>query len=285
VIGEYGASAADVKAEFIWALPPAANDNSPFGGGDHIAGYAPLALVAKNASNQLELYWVHGNHLGVPIVTTNAQGQVVTPANDFLRPGFPGQSEVLADLYYNRARDYDPVLGRYIQADPIVLGGDVNPYLYANADPVNMIDPLGLFQLPAAPNPLLLRAAPQATVLYGVALTLAAANQWAMCRPTIPFTPKEESRIARLKPDPNDPCPDIKAAVQDALRSFEEEVSNFAIDYDGLTGKPGRITHLNDLRGRVQRIRDLISAGEKLGCNMSAERQALAQIMTNRSAW
>jgi RHS repeat-associated protein len=79
----------------------------------------------------------------VPVVTTNAQGQVVTPANDFLRPGFPGQSEVLADLYYNRARDYDPVLGRYIQADPIGLWGGVNPYIYANADPVNLIDPTG----------------------------------------------------------------------------------------------------------------------------------------------
>ncbi|MGB7419994.1 MAG: RHS repeat-associated core domain-containing protein [Erythrobacter sp.] len=144
VIAEYGSSASDMKAEFIWALPPAANDNSPFGGGDHIAGYAPLALVAKNASNSQELYWVHGNHLGVPIVTTNALGQVVDPGNDFLRPGFPGQSQVLSDLYYNRARDYDPVLGRYIQADPIGLLGDVNPYLYANGDPVNMIDPLGL---------------------------------------------------------------------------------------------------------------------------------------------
>jgi RHS repeat-associated protein len=144
VIAEYGASALDVKAEFIWAVPPAANDNSPFGGGDHIGGYAPLALVAENGSNSLELYWVHGNHLGVPLVTTNAAGQVVTPGNDFLRPGFPGQSEVLADLYYNRARDYDPVTGRYIQADPIGLGGDVNPYVYAGADPVNGIDPDGL---------------------------------------------------------------------------------------------------------------------------------------------
>lgn len=143
VVAEYGTSAAEVKAEFIWALPPAANDNSPFGGDDGIVGYAPLALVAQNGLNQLELYWVHGNHLGVPIVTTNALGQVVNPGNDFLRPGFPGQSQVLSDLYYNRARDYDPVLGRYIQADPIGLMGDVNPYLYANADPVNMVDPDG----------------------------------------------------------------------------------------------------------------------------------------------
>ncbi|MDP2129901.1 MAG: RHS repeat-associated core domain-containing protein [Erythrobacter sp.] len=143
VVAEYGASASEVKAEFIWAVPPAANDNSPFGGDDGIVGYAPLALVAENGLNQLELYWVHGNHLGVPIVTTNALGQVVDPGDDFLRPGFPGQSQVLSDLYYNRARDYDPVLGRYIQADPIGLLGDVNPYLYAGADPVNMIDPLG----------------------------------------------------------------------------------------------------------------------------------------------
>jgi RHS repeat-associated protein len=143
VVAEYGTSPNEVKAEFIWALPPAANDNSPFGGDDGIVGYAPLALVTTNTSSQLTLYWVHGNHLGVPIVTTNALGQVVDPGNDFLRPGFPGQSQVLSDLYYNRARDYDPVLGRYIQADPIGLLGGANLFLYANGDPVNMIDPLG----------------------------------------------------------------------------------------------------------------------------------------------
>ncbi|WP_172970283.1 RHS repeat protein [Erythrobacter sp. THAF29] len=170
VIAEYGSSASDVKAEFIWAIPPAANDNSPFGGGDHIAGYGPLALVAENASNQFELYWVHGNHLGVPIVTTNAQGSVVTPSNDFLRPGFPGQSQVLSDLYYNRARDYDPVTGRYIQADPIGLAGDVNPYVYAAADPVNLIDPLGLLQGdPAKFAPPKARPLIRSPVLPGVA--------------------------------------------------------------------------------------------------------------------
>jgi uncharacterized protein RhaS with RHS repeats len=99
VVAEYGASSAEVKAEFIWAVPPGANDNSPYGGGDHVGGYAPLALVTENASSQLTLYWVHGNHLGVPLVTTNALGQVVDPGTDFLRPGFPGQSQVLSDLY------------------------------------------------------------------------------------------------------------------------------------------------------------------------------------------
>ncbi|QUL36893.1 RHS repeat-associated core domain-containing protein [Erythrobacter sp. JK5] len=192
----------NVRAEFIWAEPPAASDpgsgsgaGNPFGGGDHIAGYAPLALVAPNAQGALQTYWVHGNHLGVPLVTTDAQGSVVDPGNDFLRPGFPGQSQVLSNLYYNRNRDYDPVTGRYIQADPIGLAGDVNPYFYAGADPVNGIDPLGLFRMPAAPNPLLLRVAPQATVLYAAGLTLAAANQWALCRPMSAREPKDPTQI------------------------------------------------------------------------------------------
>ncbi len=49
-----------------------------------------------------------------------------------------------ADLYYNQYRDYDPTTGRYIQADPIGLAGDENPYSYANSNPVGMVDPEGL---------------------------------------------------------------------------------------------------------------------------------------------
>jgi RHS repeat-associated protein len=59
----------------------------------------------------------------VPVVYTSANGIPVAPPGDYLLPGFPGQSRVMADLYYNRYCDYDPVTGRYIQADPIGLGG------------------------------------------------------------------------------------------------------------------------------------------------------------------
>jgi hypothetical protein len=52
---------------------------------------------------------------------------------------------VLSDLYYNRYRDYDPVTGRYIQADPIGLAGGSNPYGYAGGNPVNLTDPSGEF--------------------------------------------------------------------------------------------------------------------------------------------
>jgi RHS repeat-associated protein len=142
VIGEYGASAADVIAETIWMSPDASNDNEPLGGDDGVGGYAPLA-VATGSGSSAALTWLHGNHMGVPIAFTDASGTAVSPPS-YTLPGFPGQVKTLSDLYYNRYRDYDSSTGRYIQADPIGLNGGSNPYLYANANPLRWIDPWGL---------------------------------------------------------------------------------------------------------------------------------------------
>ena len=141
LIGEYDSSGSPV-AETIWLSPEVANDNQPFGGDDGVDGYAPLAVVTGSGASAA-LYWVHGNHLGVPLVTTDASGAVATPTG-YTTLGFPGQTRTLADLYYNRYRDYDSSLGRYIQADPIGLEGGENPYVYAEANPLINIDPEGL---------------------------------------------------------------------------------------------------------------------------------------------
>ena len=45
-------------------------------------------------------------------------------------------------------RYYDPNLGRYITTDPIGLAGGMNPYIYTGGDPVDWVDPWGLYKSP-----------------------------------------------------------------------------------------------------------------------------------------
>jgi RHS repeat-associated protein len=46
-------------------------------------------------------------------------------------------------------RDYSPELGRFTAKDPIDFnGGDTNLYAYVMNDPVNLVDPLGLYDEP-----------------------------------------------------------------------------------------------------------------------------------------
>ncbi len=143
VLGEYGVSATDVKAEFIW-MAPEVGDSGPFGGDDGLGGYMPIAVATATATPGVTtLSWVHSDHLGTPIVMTDATGTAIAQPTGYTTPAFPGQSKTLPDLYYNRYRDYDPTAGRYIQADPIGLAGGSNPYLYAMGNPVRYTDPTG----------------------------------------------------------------------------------------------------------------------------------------------
>ena len=61
--------------------------------------------------------------------------------------GFTGREfDAESDLYYYRARYYDPNSGRFLTADPIGFdGGDPNLYGYVLQDPVNFVDPDGEF--------------------------------------------------------------------------------------------------------------------------------------------
>ncbi len=56
------------------------------------------------------------------------------------------------DLYYYRARYYDPQTGRFLSQDPIqYLSGDFNWYRYVGNNPTNFIDPSGLVLTAAIP--------------------------------------------------------------------------------------------------------------------------------------
>jgi len=118
----------------------------------------PVAVKIYGA--QAEIYYYLNNHLGTPQQMVDGAGTVVWQA-DYLPFGkaevdpssivesnirFPGQYfDVETGLHYNWHRYYDPATGRYMTPDPIGLAGGVNLYAYVQNNPVNFVDPLGLY--------------------------------------------------------------------------------------------------------------------------------------------
>ena len=113
-------------------------------------------LIAMVEAGQT--YAVHGGHLGQPLLMTDTTGNIVwnaeyTPFGGALPSvqsravdlRFPGQWEQAeAGLIQNWHRDYDPSLGRYLQADPLGLDAGQSLYGYVGGDPLNFVDPEGL---------------------------------------------------------------------------------------------------------------------------------------------
>jgi RHS repeat-associated protein len=105
-------------------------------------------------------YYLHQDGLGSIQAVTNSSG--VEVARMMYRPygerlstsgahvenrSFTGQRQDESGLFYLNARFYDPQLGRFISADPVIPSADtvgLNRYAYAGNDPINNLDTNGL---------------------------------------------------------------------------------------------------------------------------------------------
>ena len=97
---------------------------------DHLGSTAALTDVSGNVREQLN-YDSFGNG-GVSALT---------------RYTFTGRErDPDTGLMYNRARFYDPQLGRFISEDPIGLGGGINQFAYVGNNPLSGTDPSGLHE-------------------------------------------------------------------------------------------------------------------------------------------
>ncbi|MDH5444765.1 MAG: DUF6531 domain-containing protein [Gammaproteobacteria bacterium] len=136
-----------------------------------LSGYSVadgIRIVGESqAAGAGELHYIHTDHLGTPRAVTNDTGTVIwrwqsdpfghAAANDDpdgdgntneMNLRFAGQYyDAESGLHYNYFRYYDPKTGRYITSDPIGLMGGLNTYSYVNANPINGIDPWGLFKV------------------------------------------------------------------------------------------------------------------------------------------
>jgi len=140
---------------------------------------AYMGVVAMNTKTAFDirytavndnLFYLHTDHLGsVVAVSSNSTKSKVWQRRDFdigaspfgldvlpngekLHDGlfemplrFPGQYyDQETGTNYNYFRDYDPSIGRYIQSDPIGLGGGLNTYGYVGGNPIQLVDRFGL---------------------------------------------------------------------------------------------------------------------------------------------
>jgi RHS repeat-associated protein len=116
---------------------------------DHPEG----AKVGGFAGYTNELYF--RDSMGTVMARANDHGELTASYRyqSFGKPVTPGSNPRMfagmfydsqAGLYYARNRFYDPTTGRFLQRDPILFRGATLPYAYADNDPVNRRDPLGL---------------------------------------------------------------------------------------------------------------------------------------------
>jgi len=119
-------------------------------------GKKPVAL--RRAAGSIELRSVHTDHIGAPLFESDHNqavawiakykpfGQAEVYQRDVGQEiRLPGQfADLESGLYQNGYRYYNPAWGRYIEPDPLGLLGGLNAYAYANSNPINLSDPLGL---------------------------------------------------------------------------------------------------------------------------------------------
>lgn len=118
----------------------------------------PVAIIDRDGEHRARVTFLHVNHLGAPVLATDAAGAVAWraeyapfgrattgPPAMSIALRLPGQYEdAETGLHYNDHRYYDPDRGRYLSPDPIGLQGGPDPYAYAAGSPLRNVDPSGL---------------------------------------------------------------------------------------------------------------------------------------------
>ncbi len=127
-----------------------------------------LESEQSNVSGQDRVLYIHADHRATPVAMTDAKKRVVWQAEltpwgvrkASSKPGdgqkqeaelnlrMPGQYyDAETGLHDNLHRSYNPATGRYLQPDPLGYPDGPDAYLYAGGDPINRVDPKGLYEI------------------------------------------------------------------------------------------------------------------------------------------
>lgn len=118
----------------------------------------PVALIDYTENNDGQIYYIHTDGSGQPFLVTDENQKTVWLANNEpfgkSRPiieeiefnlRLPGQYyDAESGLHQNIYRNYDPEVGHYLEPDPLGPVSNNDVFGYANQNPRQFIDPLGL---------------------------------------------------------------------------------------------------------------------------------------------
>jgi RHS repeat-associated protein len=177
-----------------------------------VRGYGglPVAEVmpVTNAQPETVVYYHHdvggstvaGTQAGVASAEAYTYGEFGTPFAGgslvYLFKGYRYDTET--GLYYVNARYYSPGLGRFLQPDPIGIGGGANLYAYVGNDPINLTDPLGTSASPQGSG-----NSQQSTEGYISAFLQQASTEWSNLSPAQQAESAWDYAIEARKKDPN----------------------------------------------------------------------------------
>ncbi|VAX36346.1 hypothetical protein MNBD_UNCLBAC01-1000, partial [hydrothermal vent metagenome] len=103
----------------------------------HTDGLGSITQITNSAGSIIEQYTY--DSYGQPSVTSSAIG------NPYMFTGRRFDEE--SGIYYYRNRQYDPAIGRFLQRDPLGYVDGMNLFSMVGNNPVNKIDPYGLFEI------------------------------------------------------------------------------------------------------------------------------------------
>jgi RHS repeat-associated protein len=149
------------------------------GGSNHYFHYDSLGSVSNLTSSTGGGEWTYAYEPFGPI-RTQTQDDPLAPQSPMR---FAGELADSTDLYYLRARQYEPLVGRFLQPDP-ARASHATPYLsvyaYVANRPTIMVDPSGMSfsAVNSAPQRALLAASPPPPCLFQSAPECWNTSQW-----------------------------------------------------------------------------------------------------------
>jgi RHS repeat-associated protein len=254
----------------------------------------PVTIVVTGVAAQV--YYIFPDQINTPKLITDQNGVAVWQAdsdpfganlpsenptglgNFSFNLRFSGQYfDKETGLHQNYYRDFDPQIGRFVESDPIGLGGGINTYAYGLGNPVSNADPLGLFVPPGLPPGL----APMLEPALAPAFAPAISNPFVIVGGAAAAAGVATYVACHKDDDKDDECKKLIAEIYQVMGVVEGRLADMYIDSLDLytqaynspspslpKGSGSWTGHVTQVTGWQRRLRKLIDEAIKKGCKV-----------------